>query len=61
MESWVGPRTGLEAVVKRKKIHHCPLPGTDLGRPARSLVNILTDLPAMDTGVIPRRIRVVVA
>jgi hypothetical protein len=36
---WVGPRAGLDAVVK-KKSHHCPLRVLNHGCPARSLVSI---------------------
>jgi hypothetical protein len=39
----VGPRIGLDAVAKIK--HPCPCRGSKLGRPVRSLVTTLTELP----------------
>jgi hypothetical protein len=42
---WMGPRAGLDAVAKRKKSHHCSCRELNSGRPTRSLVTILTELP----------------
>jgi len=39
----VGPRAGLDAVEKREK-KHCPCRESNSGPPARSLVNVLTEL-----------------
>jgi hypothetical protein len=39
---WVGPRVGLEA---GKELLHWPCRESKSGRPARSLVTILTELP----------------
>jgi len=39
---WVDPRNSLEAEAKRKKIP-CPFRESNSGRPACSLVTILTD------------------
>jgi hypothetical protein len=41
----VGLRAGLDAVAKRKKSHQCPCWELNPGRPARSLVSVLTELP----------------
>jgi hypothetical protein len=41
----VGPRVGLDAVAKRKKSHCCPCRESNSGRPACSLISILTELP----------------
>jgi len=40
---WVSPRDGLETVVRRKSFITCQK--LNPGRPVRSLVTILTDLP----------------
>jgi len=40
---WVGPRTSLDAVAKRKK--SLPLPGTNPCHPVHSSVIMLTELP----------------
>jgi len=40
---WVGLRTGLDAVAKRKKSHHCPYWELNPGHSACSLVSILTE------------------
>jgi hypothetical protein len=42
---WVGPRVGLDVVVKRKKFFPCPCLELKLGHQAHGLVTILTDLP----------------
>jgi hypothetical protein len=42
IEGWVGPRAGLDAVVKRKIL--IPYRESNLGRPARNLVAIPTEL-----------------
>jgi len=39
---WVVPRAGLDAVMKRKKSLPCPCRESNAGRPARSLVTIMT-------------------
>jgi hypothetical protein len=39
----VGPRVGLDAVVKRHKSHHCPCGESNSGRPACSLVSVLSE------------------
>jgi hypothetical protein len=43
---WVGPRAGLDAVVKRKKFHYCPCWELEPSRPARipesSVINYRT-------------------
>jgi hypothetical protein len=47
----VGPRVGMEVVAERKK-EFCPCRESNPGRPARSLVTILTELsqlPARQT------------
>jgi hypothetical protein len=41
----VGPRVGPDAVARRKKSHHCCCRDLNPGRPARSLVSVLTELP----------------
>jgi hypothetical protein len=41
---WVGPRAGLDAVAKRKILFIAPAGNWIPGRPARSLVTILTEL-----------------
>jgi len=43
----VGPRAGLEAVTKRKKFHHWSCRELSPGRPARSPVSVLTELPRL--------------
>jgi len=40
--NWVGPRAGPDAMVKRKIL--CPCRESNPGRPARSLVTVLTEL-----------------
>jgi hypothetical protein len=44
---WVGPRAVLDTVVKKKKrkSHHYPCRELNPGRPAHSLISILTELP----------------
>jgi hypothetical protein len=44
----VGPRGGLDAVAGRKK--SLSLPGIEPGRPAHSLVTILTQIPGLAVG-----------
>jgi hypothetical protein len=39
---WVGPRTGLDAVVNRR--NPCPCRESNPSRPARSLVTMITEL-----------------
>jgi len=47
---WVGPRAGQDAVMKRKKKHYnCPCRELSSGRPIRSLVTVLTELPPFIT------------
>jgi len=41
---WVGPKAGLNAMVKKKESHHCPCQELNPGSLARSLVCILTQL-----------------
>jgi hypothetical protein len=41
---WVGPRAGLGAVAKREKFHYWLCRESNAGRPARSLVSVLTEL-----------------
>jgi len=45
IRGWVGPIAGLDAVVKRNESHHCSCRESNSGRPARSLVSTLTELP----------------
>jgi len=45
---WVGPRAGLDAIAKRTISHHCLCWELNPGRPARSLVSILTELRYRD-------------
>jgi hypothetical protein len=55
MGDWVGPRTGLDSVEKRKTFL---LPGTELrflGHPARSLVAIPTELPVLNVMLLKQR------
>jgi len=44
---WVRPKAALEAVAKRKKSHIAPCRESNSGRPYRSLVSILTELPRL--------------
>jgi len=41
----VGPRSGLDAVAKGKKSHHFHCRELNPGRPAHSLVSVVTKLP----------------
>jgi hypothetical protein len=43
----VGPRPGLDAVVKREKSHHSSYQELNRGRPASSLVSLLPELPGL--------------
>jgi hypothetical protein len=45
LEAWLGTRSGLDAVVKRKNLR--PFRELNPGRPARSLVAVLTELPRL--------------
>jgi hypothetical protein len=45
---WVGSRAGLDAVAKRNQSLHYPYRKSNPGRPVRSLVIILTELPRFD-------------
>jgi hypothetical protein len=44
---WVGPRTGLDAVAKRRKSVHCACRELNHSRLVRSLVCVLTQLPRL--------------
>jgi hypothetical protein len=46
---WVGPRSGLDAMMKRKKSHHCPCTELNPSYPARSLLPTLAELPQLLT------------
>jgi len=48
---WVGPRTILDAMTKRKKSHHWPRREMNPGRPARGLVIARTELSRIQLGV----------
>jgi hypothetical protein len=43
MQGWVGTKAGVDAV--KRKISHFPCRELNPGRPARSLVSILTEIP----------------
>jgi hypothetical protein len=45
IEGWVGPRVGLDAVVETRNSFPCQK--SNLGRLARSVVSILTDLSGL--------------
>jgi len=45
----VGPRPGLDPVARKTNSHHCASHELNHGRPARSLVTILTELPQLLT------------
>jgi hypothetical protein len=49
----VGPRAGLDAVA-RGESRQCPYRELNPGRPARSLVSILTELPRQPSAVVRR-------
>jgi len=50
----VGPRGDLDAVAMRKKSHDCHYWKLNPGRPARSLVTILTELPQFRLRVVKK-------
>jgi hypothetical protein len=50
LDGWVKPRTGLDAVAKRRKSYLCPCWELYLCRPARSLVSTMTLAP-ISTGL----------
>jgi hypothetical protein len=43
----MGLRAGLDVVDKQKKMYQCLCRGLNPGRPARSLVSVLTELPRL--------------